>query len=185
MICVHSKPKSNFAISTDIIGESNSTVYIQNTSENAVNYIWNYGDNEIDSAILNPISHTYNSTQANEFVISLIAISDFGCIDSTSKIIRSSNEIVLYAPNTFIPDDDGLNETWFPVISAGYYIHDYKLLIYNRWGAIVFQTEDPKQAWDGTFYGNKVQKGTYTYKILFRDRDNKIQTYIGHINLIR
>ena len=185
MICVHPKPVSNFTISTDIVGVTNNTVYLQNISENAVNYIWNYGDSKIDSTLLNPESHTYKNVLASEFVISLIAISEFGCIDSSFKIIRTSNEIVLYAPNTFIPDDDGLNDSWYPVISAGYYIEDYKLSIYNRWGETIFATEDLKQGWDGTYKGNAVQDGTYTYKIMFRDKRKFQQMQIGHINLIR
>jgi gliding motility-associated-like protein len=79
-----------------------------------------------------------------------------------------------------------LNDVWKPVISGGLVEDSYRLDIFNRWGEVIFTTEDFSQGWDGTFNGNKVQSGTYTFKIKLRDTETKIfQYYVGHINLLR
>jgi gliding motility-associated-like protein len=186
MICVHPTPTANFTLSTNILSDGNSTVYIDNDSEGAVDYIWNYGDNQTDSSLFSPESHTYEGILSSQYIITLTAISEFGCIDTTYQIITVTNDAVLYAPNTFIPNDDGLNDVWKPVISGGLIENSYRLDIFNRWGEIIFTTEDYSQGWDGTFNGNKVQSGTYTFKIKLRDTETKIfQYYVGHINLLR
>ncbi|MBM3456169.1 MAG: hypothetical protein FJX80_13680 [Bacteroidetes bacterium] len=49
---------------------------------------------------------------------------------------------MMFAPNTFIPDGDGLNDIWIPVFSSGFNVENYELNIFNRWGQLVFKTED-------------------------------------------
>ena len=185
LICVEANPTADFSLSTNTIGEGNNTVQIENTSTGGVEYIWNYGDQTTDSLLFNPGSHTYTGN-ASSYVISLVAISAYGCIDSTSQLITVSDEIVIYAPNTFIPDNDGLNDIWIPIISAGLVSDSYELDIYNRWGEKIFSTKDYLQGWDGTYLGNKVQDGIYSYIIRLRDTKTKYnQIYTGHITLIR
>jgi gliding motility-associated-like protein len=185
LICAIQGPTADFSLTTNTIGEGNNTVQIQNTSTGGVEYIWNYGDQTTDSLLFNPGSHTYTGN-ASSYVISLVAISAYGCIDSTSQLITVSDEIVIYAPNTFIPDNDGLNDIWIPIICAGLVLDSYELDIYNRWGEKIFSTKDYLQGWDGTYLGNKVQDGIYSYIIRLRDKKTKYnQIYTGHITLIR
>jgi gliding motility-associated-like protein len=92
----------------------------------------------------------------------------------------------MFAPNTFIPDGDGLNDNWMPVFSSGFNIENYELMIFNRWGQVVFETKDYMQGWDGKFSGIFVQDGVYSFKIKFRLSSDKInQIHVGHINLLR
>jgi gliding motility-associated-like protein len=186
MICVHPNPKANFRLSTNLIGEENKTVYFENNSEGAVDYIWNYGDQTLDSSIFVPESHTYQILLENQFIVTLKAISEFGCIDSAFQVIKVSENIIIYAPNTFIPDGDGLNDVWLPIIGVGLIQDSYQLEIYNRWGELAFSTNNYLQGWDGTYKGKMAQCGIYTYKIKLRDSKtfvNKIFT--GHINLLK
>jgi gliding motility-associated-like protein len=186
MICVYPSPVANFTVSTNVIGGGNNTVYFDNISEGASDYIWYYGDNQVDNSVFNPEGHTYNDLIATQYVVSLVAISEKGCIDSTYQIIAVSDEIVIYAPNTFIPNGDGLNDVWLPVISGGLIENSYSLDIFNRWGELIFTTKDYTQGWDGTFKGDFVQNGTYTFKIRLRDSETRIyQYFVGHINLMR
>jgi len=60
-------------------------------------------------------------------------------------------------------------------------LFDYQLTIYNRWGEIIFISKESTIGWDGMFNGVNVAKGTYTWKLEFKD---KCADY-GHINLIR
>ncbi|MEY3085779.1 MAG: hypothetical protein RL037_1959, partial [Bacteroidota bacterium] len=62
----------------------------------------------------------------------------------------------------------------------------YEFLIYNRWGEVIFQSNQALEGWDGTFNGVPVQNGTYTWYIQFKDSmSNQIYNYQGHVNLIR
>jgi gliding motility-associated-like protein len=186
MICVHPNPKSEFKLSTYVIGEGNNTVYFENISEGAVDYFWNYGDETFDNSIFTPDSHTYKILMNREFIVSLKAISEFGCIDSSFQVIKVSENIVLYIPNTFIPDGDGVNDVWVPIIGAGLIQDSYLLEIYNRWGELVFSTNNYLQGWDGTYKGKKASCGIYSYKIKLRDTKTMVnKNFVGHVNLLK
>jgi PKD repeat protein len=75
MICVQPTPLANFTVSTNILSDGNNTVYIDNNSEGAVDYIWNYGDNQIDSSLFSPESHTYEGILSWQYIITLTEIS--------------------------------------------------------------------------------------------------------------
>ena len=185
LICVYPTPNADFILSTNEIVDGDNTINIQNTSSGGIEYIWNYGDQTVDS-LFNPESHTYGGTLQSSYIISLLAISDQGCIDSTSQVITVSDDLFLYAPNTFIPNGDGLNEVWIPVFSSGFNVENYELSIFNRWGQMVFNTDDILQGWDGKFNNHVIQNGVYTYKITFQNaKDKLIKEYVGHINLIK
>ena len=104
---------------------------------------------------------------------------------ATFKIAASQNEVILYAPNTFTPDGDELNQNW-RVFIQGVDIYNFDLEIYNRWGEIIWESHDPDASWDGTYNGEIVKDGTYIWKIRAFDRenDNKYE-FNGFVNVIR
>jgi gliding motility-associated-like protein len=72
-----------------------------------------------------------------------------------------------YVPNTFSPNNDNLNEVFIPVLN-GYDPTDYYFAIYDRWGILVFETNDSTKGWNGTFKGNGsyyVQDDAYVWKL--------------------
>ena len=185
-ITVYQSPIADFTVSSTIIDVTDPTVSINNNSTGAIDYIWNFGDNFYDSSIYNPEPHIYSGLLQSEYYIILTAISEHGCIDTTFQIIQLSNDVTIYIPNSFTPDDDELNDIWIPVITSGIEQNSYELNIYNRWGELFFSTNDYLQGWDGTFRGNQVQHGMYTYQITYsKSGQTKKNTLVGHINLIR
>jgi gliding motility-associated-like protein len=93
------------------------------------------------------------------------------------------NDLIIYVPNAFTPDDDAYNQTFEPVIAS--MIDQYHLTIYNRWGEIIFESYNKNVGWDGTYNGDKVQDGTYTWQIeVSTNGTNKIMKY-GHVSIIR
>ncbi|MGB3590021.1 MAG: gliding motility-associated C-terminal domain-containing protein, partial [Tunicatimonas sp.] len=91
-------------------------------------------------------------------------------------------------PNAFSPNDDGLNDVFFPVVQPG--VECQKLEIYNRWGELIFQQLDfpPNQeeyGWKGFYQGRRLDPGTYTYRLLAKDQQGEQLTYSGRIRLIR
>jgi gliding motility-associated-like protein len=97
-------------------------------------------------------------------------------------------DLVIYVPNTFTPDEDQFNQTFKPILTEGFKKDSYHLTIFNRWGEVVFESYDIEYGWDGTFGPNvkKAQDGTYTWKIEVEEIQNKeTRQFLGHVNLIR
>ncbi len=103
-----------------------------------------------------------------------------GCKATDS--VRLFFDPLVYVPNTFTPDSDEFNPRFKAVVGN---IRNFKLMIYNRWGEVVFTSKDPEIGWDGIYKGKMSQDGTYTWKLFYSDmRGNDFQR-IGHVNLLR
>ncbi len=71
-------------------------------------------------------------------------------------------------------------------MTAGMDQQDYHIEIYNRWGEIVFQTDNIQEGWDGTYKGHPAKEGTYTWKLQFGLIDtDEVKLVTGNVNLIR
>jgi gliding motility-associated-like protein len=133
-------------------------------------------------------SHQFPS-EAGIYLITLIAINDAGCRDTTSKVIRIDEELIFYVPNAFTPDNDDFNEVFKPVFTQGFDPLNYHLMIFNRWGEVLFESYDSEVGWNGT-YGigstDIVQDGVYIWKITFkRTGVDDRESHTGHVTLIR
>ncbi len=97
-----------------------------------------------------------------------IVTNDFGCVDTAIGSVQIYPETSLYVPNAFSPNDDKINDKFRP---KGILVFDFNMKIYNRWGQLVFETNDLYYEWDGSYMnaggGKKVD--VYVYKIVYRD----------------
>ncbi len=161
-----------------------SEVEFFNESVGASNYVWNFGD-ESASTVENPI-HIFETEDAGSYVVTLVASSPLGCADTAYHTFTVTEELIYFVPNTFTPDGNQFNNSFQPVFTSGFDPFDFTLLIYNRWGELIFESHDASIGWDGTYGGELMQDGTYTWKINFKSRINdKKYTAVGHVNLIR
>ena len=185
LICIEAVPVASFSPSSYDFSSTPQSLTFTNSSIGATTYLWDFGDG-ITSTIVNP-EHLFNITE-NGADVWLYAYSQSGCYDSTLVRIGFDEGLVYYIPNTFTPDGDNYNQTWKPIFTSGYDPYNFTMLIYNRWGEIVFETFNVEFGWDGTYgsEGKPVQGGTYTYKIVFKNpkKDDRI-VFTGHVNLIR
>ena len=161
------------------------TTNITNESEGGDIFVWNMGDTPLDFTGFEPGAYTYSPNIADTFWVSLMALTDEGCTNSTQSFVTILNDPFLYAPNSFTPDGNNLNDLWIPIFSSPGYVKRYNLDIYNRWGQRIFETTNINQGWNGTFQGNIVQNGTYIWKINFRWYDQRTYQLTGHITLIK
>lgn len=83
-------------------------------------------------------------------------------ICSVSNIVKVNPELYMYVPNAFTPNEDGLNDSFG---ALGYGVKDYHLVIYNRWGQLIFESNRQDYQWDGTYHGYKAPIGSYVYSI--------------------
>lgn len=88
-----------------------------------------------------------------------------------------------FIPNSFTPNDDGLNEVFLPVVPES---KSYTLQVFNRWGTKIFETSSATQGWDGRFKGKECQADVYAYTLEFTEKTkNKKFIYNGKVLLIR
>lgn len=105
------------------------------------------------------------------------AINQNGTFVSYSNTLNLVQDPVVWIPNAFSPNGDALNDTWD--IRADF-VGEYFLQVFNRWGQIVFETEDPTEKWDG----KNAMEGTYLYKVSYRDLTGRINFKTGSIHII-
>ena len=136
-------------------------------------------------------THLFSET-SDGYTITLTAFSNAGCLDTHSVTIHYKGNCEFFIPNSFSPDGNEVNETFKPIISenSGIDVTDYTLLIYDRWGELLFESHDVSVGWDGTYGDGQqnriVQNGTYMWKLIlkaFDEADHKI--FVGKINLLR
>jgi gliding motility-associated-like protein len=185
LVCVQDYPIAGFTANPPVFTESSQTVNFNNTSVGASGYVWNFGDGNVTN-IENP-NHLFQGT-GDGFTITLIASTSMGCMDSISLDINANLGAAFFVPNTFTPDGDKFNQVFKPVFSTGVSTDGYEMLIYNRWGEIMFESHNIYVGWDGSYgtEGLDCPGGTYTYKISFGlsgTEDTNIVT--GHVNLLR
>jgi gliding motility-associated-like protein len=94
--------------------------------------------------------------------------------------------LLYYIPNSFTPDGDKFNQVFAPVFTSGFDPYDYKMTIYNRWGELIFESNDTQVGWDGTYGGKLVQDGTYVWSIQFGLlADDSRKSINGSLNLMK
>lgn len=180
---VYPKPIANFYISPSNPDILNPIVNFNNTSLDADSYIWSF-EGVGSSTNINP-TVTFPEEPGN-YEVNLIANSEEGCSDTTRTIITIMDQLIFYVPNTFTPDNDDFNETFQPVFYSGYDPQDYTLLIFNRWGELIFESHNTSVGWDGTYGNKKVKDGTYIWKIEFKESmSDKRHTHVGHVNVLK
>jgi gliding motility-associated-like protein len=111
-----------------------------------------------------------------------------GCSNSDTVLINlrkgTDCEGTVFFPDAFSPNIDGLNEKFKPVVEN---IYSFKMSIFNRWGEMIYSTEDVTNGWDGTSMGLECPVGIYTYKATYAPslRSNENKTQRGMFSLIR
>jgi len=110
----------------------------------------------------------------------------FGCLDTVTWDVVIEGNYTLFVPNTFSPNDDLLNDTFFPQ-GIGIDESSFEMYIFNRWGDKVYETFDIDKPWDGMANdGRKIaQQGVYVWLIRTRDINSKRHQHIGHVTLVR
>jgi len=183
MVCVSPAPISSFVPNPSILSTMNPTTDFINLSTNANNYVWFFGDNSSPNTQVAP-SHTYPEVPGT-YIITLVAING-SCVDTSQQVIMIENEPIFYVPNTFTPDFDNFNQTFQPEFTSGFDIFNYNLLIFNRWGEVLFESNNAEIGWDGNHGGEICMDGTYIWQIVFKEigRDKRIIVR-GHINILR
>jgi gliding motility-associated-like protein len=158
--------------------EPNVPVRFANLSSFADTYLWEFGDGETSTAFA-PV-HEYNATGIYTAV--LTATSRAGCAATDTMQVSVIVNPLLDVPNAFTPGRFGINSV---VNVRGFGIGKMDWRIYNRWGQMIFQSDNKRQGWDGTYRGKLQPIDTYTYSLDVEFTDGQKLRKTGDITLLR
>jgi gliding motility-associated-like protein len=183
-VTVYPNPSAAFYFSPSVISMGDPVGHIVNTSLGGISYTWtiegvSFSQNQAQ------FDYTFPFLEGTQTAY-LVAISSFGCVDSTFNTIQITNDFSVYVPNTFTPDGDEHNNVFQPVFSGDVDPTNFGLLIYNRWGELVFESHDVFAYWDGNYGEYKAQDGVYSYVLTYSaSTSNELKTVIGSFSLFR
>ena len=185
IVCVE-ESKAAFSVSPGVIGPGNNNVTFFNSSQGAESYLWLFGDG--NSSTLYEPTHEYDISTQTGYEAALISYSAAGCPDTAFISISYEEQLIFYVPNSFTPDADEHNQLFKPVFTSGFDPFNFDMKIYNRWGELIFESNDHSKGWDGS-YGTKgidAQAGIYSWIINFKPKNNDEKiTVNGFVNVLK
>ncbi len=142
-----------------------------NFADDPGTYIWNTGS-------------VNNQIQADTFgVYSVLVTNQCGSGGDTIRIESLNCYCDVYVPNTFTPNNDEHNSLFGPKYDCIFI--EYNFRIFNRWGEMIWESNDPDTHWDGTYQNRKVQDGVYVYQMRYSSEYVSEEIYTGHVNVLR
>lgn len=139
-----------------------------------VSFYWTPSDFLNSTTRLNP-----TTSAKNNIIYYLNAVSTAGCgVAVDTVLVKVFND--LYIPNAFTPNGDGKNDQWVITALAAY--PQAKIIIFNRYGEVVFEAQSASQHWNGTHKGKPIPMGGYTYVI---DLKNNAAVLKGVVFVVR
>jgi gliding motility-associated-like protein len=185
MITVYPNPVASFTapLSTSII---DPIVNFTDNSTNAASWHWNFGDplaTGIDSIsnLENPI---HNYSLEGTYCVTLSVTSINGCVNATQLCVVIDPEFTFFIPNAFSPNGDGINDEFY---GKGDYISDFEMTIFDRWGNLIFFSDDINKHWDGKAnHGSQLaQEDVYVYVVKIKDHKNSKHKYTGTVTIVK
>lgn len=183
LICARPLPVAGFTWSPNPATTLFSTVSFYNASSGNDFNQWYFSDMD-ESTDLHPSFH-FPENIPDFYPVELIVTNEYGCQDSITHMIEIRQDVLLYVPNAFTPNSDGINDYFFAK-GMGYDPSDFELLIFDRWGNIIFKSEDIDLHWDGTYLGADVPNDVYVWKLTTSDpHDKTARELVGHVTVVR
>lgn len=117
----------------------------------------------------------------DESIAYTVTVTDTNGCTATDQVIIIING-TLYIPNTFTPDGDGFNDGFG---AWGKDIKEIELLVFNRWGELIWSTAQLNDRWDGTYNGVQSPIDTYVWRVKAVELSGRLREAVGHVNLVR
>lgn len=191
IIEIFAVPNAGFAVAPLEVFLPDQPIYTRNDSQNATTFDWDFGDGQT-STDYEPI-HLYE--EEGIYDITLVAINDLGCTDTLTMtaavIAKNGGQIKI--PNVFTPGASsgsggsgglgfGDNKFFLPITDG---VVAFELLIYNRWGELIFESTDRNKGWDGYYKGQLCPQDVYVYRLKATLESGEVLTKIGDVTLLR
>ncbi|MBI1222841.1 MAG: T9SS type B sorting domain-containing protein [Bacteroidetes bacterium] len=179
-IVVHPKPVAQISFKPESSTILEPTAHIVNKTSHAYKNYWDFGDGA-NSQLFAPF-HRYADT--GHYTVLYFVESEFGCKDTAEAVYQVREIFSCYVPSGFTPNDDKLNDEFFVTGTGIYALH---IKIYDRWGALIYESSDPNFHWDGTDQrsGELLPTGAYIYQLKVDLDDGGRKNLSGTISLVR
>ena len=158
------------------VGEG--SLILTNNSTGGNTYMWTFGTGDT-SNFFEPL-YTYHNP--GDYIITLYVTSAYGCTDSTMGSLHVRLHENIFIPNAFSPNDNDLNDA-FAVTAEN--IKTLNIIIFDRWGEVIYTSNDKHFRWDGTYNGSPAQQGIYGYIITAKGYNGDENTYNGTLTLMK
>jgi len=180
-ITVYPNPIANFTALPQTTTITDPLITFTDLSVGATVLDWNFSDLSF-SSVYSPPPISYSDT--GTYTTRLITSTLYGCIDTAYQTITIEPDFVFYIPNAFSPNGDSINDTFS---GKGIFIKDYEMSIFDRWGNLIFYTDNIDKPWDGRAnHGNEIaQRDVYIYVVQLTDIRRKKHSYKGTVTLVR
>ncbi|UII20020.1 PKD-like domain-containing protein [Fulvivirga ligni] len=200
---IYENPNANFDFRPDVVFVPDQPLLTFNYSQGANEYMWNFGDGGSSTEFQPQHQYVYEG----DFDVTLVAIANYGekeleeglfdvlyCFDTLTRTVEAKDGGYTKIPNAFTPSTLGpspdgriqneVNNDIFLPITRG--VEEFQMLIFDRWGNLIFESNDQTVGWDGYNSDNKLMPaGVYVYKLTLRLSNGERTTRIGDVMLIR
>jgi len=183
-VSVYAIPVAEFSAGPQPTTNLNPEICFTDESIGAATWSWSFGDLLNSGSILQSPCFTYPDTGCFDVVLTVTSVE--GCVNIVTHPVCITPDYTMFIPNTFTPNGDGSNDLFFPK-GAGIDLSTFEMWIFDRWGNMIYYTDDLNKGWDGRANGGSdvAQVDTYVYKIRAKDFLETKHQYIGHVNLIK
>lgn len=172
-------PVASFEANPDKTSLKTPIITFSSTSvDNNLTYNWLTDDG--GAYDVPQFTHTY--ADSGVYVVKMKIINEYGCPDSTTRIVTITPRYMLQIPTAFSPNNDGMNDK-FEVRGNG--VKKFRMSIYNSWGSLIFESESISKSWDGIVNGQPALPGVYIYRTYFQDENDEVSEQTGSIILIK
>jgi gliding motility-associated-like protein len=177
-------PKADFTFGPQPTTIVNSELFFREHAAGANAWSWEFGDHTNGASLLQNPSYVYPDTGC--FVAQLVVKNSYQCTDTSRHPLCIYPDFTFYAPNAFTPNGDGTNDIWSPK-GLGIDPTTYHLMIFDRWGNLVFETHTWGEGWDGRVNSGPDigQNDTFVWRVTLHDYLANKHTFNGICSLIR
>lgn len=187
-IYIYPVPHPYFIMTPQIATLENTTVEFNNQSVGASSYYWIFDTiNFLGESYTEDPFYNFPDLIADEYYVQLFAYNNYGCEKSVTQLLIVREDQTLYIPNSFTPNGDGDNDYFF-VKGVELDPNAYSLLIYDRWGSIVFETNDIHARWNGSINGGEYysQTSVFVYHLSYQVNGTlEGEEVIGTVTLLK
>lgn len=188
VVTVYGNPNAGFYMNPHELTEDQPKLILLNgsTGKNLI-YEWTFGDPESGSETSKLINPFHEYSHPGTYTVCLkVTDSLHGCSDNACKEVIYKPQWTFYVPNAFTPGDQSvdLNNTFN---AYGTNILQFRMMIFDRWGTKIFESNELEKGWDGRVQGKSevAQQDVYVWKIDLTDPFNKVHHYVGHVTLLK
>lgn len=175
-------PLADFDFVPDTLSYDRPDLMVTDLSSGAENWFYTISD----GFHFNQPSFSHRFMENGNYSIEQLVINQYGCRDSITKYVYFKPGLLVYIPNAFSPNNDGINDVFFPVIT-GDEVTEYELVIWDRWGMEIFHSSNRHEVWTGNVNGGDyyAKDEVYNYRLIVRGQSTDKLTFEGFVTLLR